>query len=90
MIVFSILALVHVSRSEAFPFQLNIPETTLKPPHTSYSISSLDITITIENLFLFVAVYGTNNLYRTQIITNIARDEELNLLTLSSLKTRQS
>ena len=47
--VFSILAFVHVSRSEAFPFQLNIPETTLKPPHTSYSISSLDITITIEN-----------------------------------------
>ena len=34
VMVFSILALVHVSRSEAFPFQLNIPETTLKPPHT--------------------------------------------------------
>ena len=34
VIVFSILAFVHVSRSEAFPFQLNIPETTLKPPHT--------------------------------------------------------
>ena len=74
MIVFSIWAFVHVSRSEAFPFQLNIPETTLKPTHTSYSISSLDITIiTIENYFLFNAVYEACNMYKTLIITILAR-----------------